>query len=55
MMYGGITLIPPESLQQFSDIVTRANRHYKSQKLVLLIDMLYEAMENNKFLIHFGI
>lgn len=53
--YAGITLIPPESLQQFSNIVTRANKHYKSQQLGLLIDMLYEAMENNKFLIHFGI
>lgn len=53
--YIGITLIPPESLQQFSNIVTSANKHYKSQQLQLLLDKISKAMRDNKFLIHFGI
>lgn len=53
--YCGITLIPPESLQKFNDIIISANKHYKSQQLQLLINKISEAIKNNKFLIHFGI
>lgn len=53
--YCGITLIPPESLEKFNNIITSANKHYKSQELELLINKISEAIKNNKFLIHFGI
>lgn len=53
--YCGITLIPPKALQKFSDIITSANNQYKSQELELLINMISEAMRENKFLIHYGI
>lgn len=50
----GITLIPPESLKIFSDIVTKANNHCKNQELELLINMISEATSKDKYLIHYG-
>jgi hypothetical protein len=37
--YCGVTLIPPESLKQFRDVIIKANSHYQSQELKLLIDI----------------
>ena len=37
--YCGVTLIPPESLKQFRDVIIKANSHYQSQELKLLIDV----------------
>lgn len=50
----GITLIPPESLKIFSDIVTKANNHCKNQELELLMNMISEATSKDKYLIHYG-
>ena len=53
--YYGVTLIPPESLKQFRGIIIKANNHYKSQKLQLLIEKISNAISENKYLIHYGI
>ena len=50
-----VTLIPPQSLEVFCNIIVQANKSLHSEKLVLLIDKTQEAMENKKYLIHFGI
>ena len=53
--YCGITLIPPESLEKFFNIITNANNQYKSQELNLLLKKITEAIKGNKYLIHYGI
>ena len=53
--YYGVTLIPPESLKQFRGIIIKANNHYKSQELQLLIEKISNAISENKYLIHYGI
>jgi len=53
--YCGITLIPSESLENFKDIITKANNYYKSLKLESLINMISDAIKKNKFIIHYGI
>ncbi len=53
--YYGVTLIPPESLRQFRDVIIKANSHYQSQELKLLIEKVSDAIIKNKYLIHYGI
>jgi hypothetical protein len=51
----GVTLIPPESLPIFQDIVITDKRINTDNNLVNLADKIQEAIEKNKFMIHFGI
>lgn len=53
--YTGVTLIPQNSLKQFCDIITKANSQYRSRELELLIGKISDAMNENKYLIHYGI
>ena len=53
--YCGITIIPPDSLRQFRDIIIKANSQYQSQELKLLIEKVSDAIIKNKYLIHYGI
>jgi hypothetical protein len=53
--YCGVTLIPPESLKQFREILIKANNHYKLQELQLLIEKVSGAISEDKYLIHYGI
>jgi len=53
--YCGVTLIPPESLEQLRKVIIMANSHYQSQELELLIEKVSEAINENKYLIHYGI
>ena len=53
--YCGVTLIPPESLKQFGDIIIKANSYCKSQELQSLIEKVSNAIRENKYLIHYGI
>ena len=53
--YCGVTLIPPESLKEFKEVIIKANNHYQSQELNLLIEKIYKAICENKYLIHYGI
>ncbi len=42
--YCGVTLIPPESLKQFREVVIKANNYYQSQELQLLIEKVSNAI-----------
>lgn len=53
--YIGVTLIPPISLPQFKDIITKANTTYNSRELEALISLIAKAHRENKYLIHYGI
>ena len=51
----GITLIPPESLSGFQEIVLSDRRINKDIHLRELADKVNDAINRNKFMIHFGI
>ncbi|SMB80465.1 hypothetical protein SAMN00017405_0880 [Desulfonispora thiosulfatigenes DSM 11270] len=51
LAYGGITLIPPKSMEDFISIF---NSHY-SEKYKDLIILFKEAKRRNKYIIHYGI
>ena len=53
--YCGVTLIPPESLKQFREIIIKANSYYQSQELQSLVEKVSNAISENKYLIHYGI
>ena len=49
LAYNGITLIPPETLDAYLEII------WKNPKLSELAALLIEAKEKHAFVIHFGI
>ena len=51
----GITLIPPESLPGFQDIVLSDKRINEDAHLRKLADKIQDAINRNKFMIHFGV
>lgn len=51
----GVTLIPPESLEKLYECIINDTSFLKNDKLVDLANLVKEAIENNKFIIHFGI
>jgi hypothetical protein len=53
--YCGVTLIPPESLQQFRNVIIKANNRFKVKEFQLIIKKITEAIRENKYLIHYGI
>jgi hypothetical protein len=50
-----VTLIPPESLPVFQDIVITDKRIYSDDNLVDLANLIQEAIEKNTYMIHFGV
>lgn len=55
LAYFGITIIPPESLSLFYDIVTSLEHFKKSVELNELASKILQAKEKKKYMIHFGI
>jgi hypothetical protein len=55
LAYYGITIIPPESLPLFFDVVTSSVDFKKSAELANLAAKVMEAREQKKYMIHFGI
>lgn len=51
----GITIIPPESLPSFLDIVVSDKRYATDKSLTSLADTIRMAIENEKHMIHYGI
>ena len=51
----GITLIPPESLPAFQEIVMADGRMNRDEQLVALADKIGEAICKEKYMIHFGV
>ena len=50
----GVTLIPPESLPAFQDIVLSDHRINQDEQLVLLAQVIRKAIQEGKYMIHFG-
>ncbi|WP_027626520.1 hypothetical protein [Clostridium lundense] len=55
LAYYGITLIPPESLMRFQDIILSSKKFRQSKELVELANLISKAIEQNKYIIHYGI
>lgn len=55
LAYHGTTIIPPESLSLFYDIVVYSNYFKKSADLQELTLIIIRAIEEEKYMIHFGI
>ncbi len=55
LAYWGITIIPPESLSFFYDVVTSSTICKKSIEINELAYKIIQAKEGNKFMIHFGV
>lgn len=51
----GITLIPPKSLLAFQEIVLSDRRINTDDHLVALANMIQDAIDRNKFMIHYGV
>ena len=51
----GVTLIPPESLEDFYNIVSKDVKSKSSKELISLIILLKKAISQNKYVIHYGV
>jgi len=51
----GVTLIPPESLESFYDIVSSDHRSKSSKELIDLMVLIRKAISDNKYVIHYGV
>lgn len=51
----GVTLIPPESLPAFQDIVVSDKRINEDKQLVLLARLIQKALAEGKYMIHYGV
>lgn len=51
--FWGITIIPPESLEQFLKIIKSHNKN--NEAMNELIKLTEEAIDNNYYIIHYGI
>ncbi len=52
---GGITIIPPESLPSFLDIVVSDKRYAIDKSLAALAETIRNAIEDEKYMIHYGV
>ncbi|MCP3742770.1 short-chain dehydrogenase [Rossellomorea sp. BNER] len=55
LAYFGITIIPPESLSLFFYVVTSSGDFKKSFELNELASKILQAIEEKKYMIHFGV
>ena len=51
----GVTLIPPESVEQFHNIVATDKRSKSSKQLIELMVLIRKAIEKGKWMIHYGV
>ena len=51
----GVTLIPPESLEAFCNIVAEDMKSKSSEELIDLMILLRKAISENKYVIHYGV
>ena len=51
----GITLIPPESLEAFYEIIAKDKRSIESEELISLMKVIRMAISQNKYVIHYGV
>ena len=51
----GITLIPPEELKHFEEVVKKDKRLQRDQSLQKLLHLIRKARKEHKYMIHFGV
>ncbi|MBB6218876.1 hypothetical protein HNQ80_005051 [Anaerosolibacter carboniphilus] len=51
----GVTLIPPESLEDFYNIVSKDKKSKSSAELIDLMILLRKAISENKYVIHYEV
>ena len=51
----GVTLIPPESLESFYNMVANDQRSKSSKELIGLMILIRTAISENKYVIHYGV
>lgn len=51
----GITLIPPESLPALLSIISQDKRIYEDENLVRLAEKIQTAIDEHKYMIHYGV
>ncbi|MBW9159724.1 hypothetical protein KTC93_02700 [Clostridium tagluense] len=51
----GVTLIPPESLEAFFNIVSKDKKSKSSIQLIDLLILIRKAISENKYVIHYGV
>ena len=51
----GVTLIPPESLESFYEIVAADKRSKSTPELIELLVLIRRAITENKYIIHYGV
>lgn len=51
----GVTLIPPESLEAFYNIVSKDKKSKSLEELIDLMLLLRKAISENKYVIHYGV
>lgn len=55
LAYWGITIIPPESLLLFYDVVSTSPYFKQSVELNQLAAKIIQAIEDKKYMIHYGV
>ena len=55
LAYWGITIIPPESLSQFLEVVISSKSMKQSSAINELGKKIIQAKEENKYMVHFGV
>lgn len=51
----GITLIPPESLESFYEIIAKDKRSIVSKEIIELMKIIRVAINQKKYVIHYGV
>lgn len=55
LAYWGITLIPIDSLSQFQEILVSNKQYFNSLEYIELVELVTEAIQKRKNVIHFGV
>lgn len=55
LAYHGITIIPPESLSTFLDIVLSRKKFKQHDNAIKLSQKIIQAKNENKYMIHYGV
>ncbi|WP_316569491.1 short-chain dehydrogenase [Neobacillus sp. YIM B06451] len=55
LAYYGITIIPPESLSFFYEVVSASSDFKKSEELAELAAKIIQGSEERKYMIHYGV
>ncbi|MBS4537062.1 hypothetical protein GOQ27_01225 [Clostridium sp. D2Q-11] len=51
----GVTLIPPESLEHFYNVISNDTRSKSSIELIDLMILIRKAISESKYIIHYGV